>query len=157
MGDRRISKQHCVRASNRNLQSNRKGGRCSASERDATAGVGNEVGFPHLAPAVLSASAKRPEPTRFWCIMPKQPNGTPGKKPSAPSVNVRRGDFQRLVEILKSRKPRRDDKARPGRSKASPGEAGVSTSCSIGHAGREKRPTLSSGQILILRLLLAVG
>ena len=31
------------------------------------------------------------------------------------------------------------------------------TNCSTGHAGREERPTLSTRQVLILRLLLAVG
>jgi hypothetical protein len=30
--------------------------------------------------------------------MPKQPNGTRGKKPPAPSVKVRPGDFHQLVE-----------------------------------------------------------
>jgi hypothetical protein len=38
--------------------------------------------------------------------MRKQPNGTPGKTPPAPSVKVRPGDFHTLVEILKGRKPR---------------------------------------------------
>jgi hypothetical protein len=38
--------------------------------------------------------------------MRKQPNGTPGKKPPAPSVNVWPGNFRALVEILKGRKPR---------------------------------------------------
>src|SRR5258708_23689418 len=50
-------------------------------------------GFPHVAPALWSALHQRPGPTRFWCVMPKQPksNGTPGKKPPAPSVKVRMG------------------------------------------------------------------
>jgi hypothetical protein len=46
--------------------------------------------------------------------MRKQPNGTPGKKPPAPSVKVKPGDFRTLVEILKGRKPRQaDDAERP--------------------------------------------
>jgi len=49
--------------------------------------------------------------------MRKQPNGTgtPGKKPPAPSIKVRPGDFHTLVEMLKGRKPRRTDDAEPGR------------------------------------------
>jgi hypothetical protein len=38
--------------------------------------------------------------------MRKQPNGTSGKKPPAPSVNIRPGDFHALVESLKGRGPR---------------------------------------------------
>jgi hypothetical protein len=48
--------------------------------------------------------------------MPKQPNGTPGKKPPAPSVKVRRPTaFDTLVEML-DRKSRADDVAEPTRS-----------------------------------------
>ena len=36
-------------------------------------------------------------------------------------------------------------------------QPGGESSCSTGHAGREERPTLSAGQILILRLPLTVG
>ena len=57
--------------------------------------------------------------------MPKQPNGTPGNEPPAPSVKRRSvGSFSTLVEVLKSRKPRRADEADARRSspkeKASP-------------------------------------
>jgi hypothetical protein len=45
--------------------------------------------------------------------MRKQPNGT-GKKPPAPSVNIRPRDFHALVEILKGRRPQRTDDAEPG-------------------------------------------
>ena len=45
--------------------------------------------------------------------MRKQPNGTPGKKPPAPSVKP--DAFRTLVEILKRRKPRRTrDRDDPG-------------------------------------------
>jgi len=45
--------------------------------------------------------------------MPKQRRlaGTLGKKPPAPSVKVRPGDFRQLVEILNGRKLRQADDA----------------------------------------------
>jgi hypothetical protein len=50
--------------------------------------------------------------------MPKQqPNGTPGKKPPAPSVKVRRPTaFDTLVEILNRRSRKTDDDAEPAYS-----------------------------------------
>jgi bifunctional non-homologous end joining protein LigD len=45
--------------------------------------------------------------------------------------------------------------ARTGTDDPVPG--GENSSCSTGHAGRKERPTLSAGQILILRLLLAIS
>jgi len=42
--------------------------------------------------------------------MPKQPNGTPGKKPPVPSITRRPIlSFSTMVEILKNRKPEQAD------------------------------------------------
>jgi len=55
--------------------------------------------------------------------MPKQqqPNGTPGKKPLAPSVKRRSAQsFSTMVEILKSRKPQQADDAEIGLRSSEP-------------------------------------
>src|SRR5882762_7086890 len=70
--------------------------------------------------------------------MPKQPSDTSGKKPPAPIDQVRMGRKASTSRLTLSR--------------------AVSNSPMLtSHAGREKRPTLSAGQILILRLPLTVG
>jgi hypothetical protein len=48
--------------------------------------------------------------------MPKHPNSKPGKKPPEPSVKrMPVESFSTMVEILKSRKPRRTDYAEAAR------------------------------------------
>jgi hypothetical protein len=71
---------------------------------------------PHVAPALALriVSEGRGLKCDPWSHMRKQPSGTPGKKPPAPSVTVRPGDFRTLVEILKGWKPRRTDDAESG-------------------------------------------
>jgi len=66
--------------------------------------------------SVLAVPRERSQRGKRWLVMPKQLNGSPGKKPPASSVKRRPvKSFSTMVEILKSRKPRRADEAESGR------------------------------------------
>ena len=74
-------------------------------------------------------NSERATGSRRWLAMPKQSpqpsNGTPGKKPPAPSVKLRPGDFRRLVEMLNGGMARRTDQAdQRRRSKIVPARPG---------------------------------
>jgi hypothetical protein len=73
---------------------------------DSSAGLPTTLARPRAACACRTRS-KIWDPGPLGEANPAEgPNGTPGKKPPAPSVKIRPGDFHTLVEILKGRKPR---------------------------------------------------
>jgi hypothetical protein len=91
---------------------------CGAACNLASRGSGPAGGRSQKAgvPDLPDISKRGLGPRRTWSRMPEHPNGTPGKKPRAPSVKRRPvRSFSSMVEILKTRLAPHADDAKPPR------------------------------------------